>query len=104
MRNDFTLFFRVVPSGKKVVYYYAYDENGTRKVPWTTGLTNKTAARNRPYKSSKKFKNMQLTTEIEIAYGTKLFYWLIDTGHIFVALYPAYTEKHKTQEEFIISN
>ena len=46
MRNDFTLFFRVVPSGKKVVYYYAYDENGTRKGPWTTGLTNKTAARN----------------------------------------------------------
>jgi len=46
MKNDFTLFHRVVPSGKKVVYYYAYDENGTRKGPWTTGQASKTAARN----------------------------------------------------------
>ena len=46
MRNDFTLFFRVVPSGKKVVYYYAYDSEGTRRGPWTTGQVNKTAARN----------------------------------------------------------
>jgi site-specific recombinase XerD len=36
----------VVPSGKKVVYYYAYDEEGTRKGPWSTGQTSKTAARN----------------------------------------------------------
>jgi integrase len=46
MRNDFTLFFRVVPSGKKVVYYYAYDSDGTRRGPWTTGQSSKTAARN----------------------------------------------------------
>ena len=46
MKNDFTLFHRVVPSGKKVVYYYAYDENGTRKGPWSTGQASKTAARN----------------------------------------------------------
>jgi integrase len=46
MRNDFTLFFRVVPSGKKVVYYYAYDDEGTRRGPWTTGQATKTAARN----------------------------------------------------------
>jgi len=46
MRNDFTLFFRVVPSGKKVVYYYAYDDEGTRRGPWTTGQLTKTAARN----------------------------------------------------------
>ena len=46
MRNDFTLFFRVVPSGKKVVYYYAYDDDGVRRGPWTTGQATKTAARN----------------------------------------------------------
>ena len=46
MHNDFTLFSRVVPSGKKVVYYYAYDSGGKRLGPWTTGENNKTAARN----------------------------------------------------------
>jgi hypothetical protein len=42
MHNDFTLFWRVVPSGKKVVYYHAYDENVRRRGPWTTGQTSKT--------------------------------------------------------------
>jgi hypothetical protein len=46
MHNDFTLFSRVVPSGKTVVYYYAYDHEGKRLGPWTTGQTNRTAARN----------------------------------------------------------
>jgi len=46
MHNDFTLFTRKVPSGKTVVYYYAYDEDGRRLGPWTTGHENKTAARN----------------------------------------------------------
>ena len=46
MRNDFTLFFRVVPSGKKVVYYYAYDGDGVRRGAWSTGQATKTAARN----------------------------------------------------------
>lgn len=46
MHNDFTLFTRVVPSGKKVVYYYAYDDGGQRKGPWSTGQGNKTQARN----------------------------------------------------------
>jgi integrase len=46
MRNDFTLFYRVVPSGKKVVYYYAYDDEGNRRGPWSTGQVSKTAARN----------------------------------------------------------
>ncbi|MDR0444084.1 MAG: site-specific integrase [Treponema sp.] len=46
MHNDFTLFPRVVPSGKTVVYYYAYDDEGRRLGPWTTGQVNKTAARN----------------------------------------------------------
>jgi len=46
MRNDFTLFFRVVPSGKKVVYYYAYDNDGNRRGPWSTGQVTKTMARN----------------------------------------------------------
>jgi integrase len=46
MHNDFTLFFRKVPSGKKVVYYYAYSREGQRTGPWTTGQMSKTAARN----------------------------------------------------------
>jgi integrase len=46
MHNDFTVFSRVVPSGKKVVYYYAYDENGKRRGPWSTGQASKTAAKN----------------------------------------------------------
>jgi len=47
MHNDFTLFSRVVPSGKSVIYYYAYDsEGGKRLGARSTGLTNKTAARN----------------------------------------------------------
>jgi integrase len=46
MHNDFTLFRRVVPSGEKVAYYYAYDENGVRRGPWTTGQTSMTLARN----------------------------------------------------------
>jgi len=46
MRNDYTMFKRAVPSGTKVVYYYAYDENGIRKGPWTTKCLNFTEARN----------------------------------------------------------
>jgi hypothetical protein len=46
MHNDFTLFTRVVPSGKTVVYYYAYDEEDRRLGPWSTGQANKTLARN----------------------------------------------------------
>jgi integrase len=46
MHNDYTLFTRKVPSGKHVVYYYAYDEDGKRLGPWTTGEASKTAARN----------------------------------------------------------
>ena len=45
LHNDFTLYWRVIPSGKKVVYYYAYDENGKRHGGWSTGETNLTAAR-----------------------------------------------------------
>ena len=46
MRNDYTLMNRKVPSGKTVVYYYAYDDEGKRLGPWSTGLSQKTAARN----------------------------------------------------------
>ena len=46
MHNDFTLVSRKVPSGKTVVYYYAYNGEGQRLGPWTTGQVNKTAARN----------------------------------------------------------
>jgi len=28
IHNDFTLYYRVTPSGKRIVYFYAYDENG----------------------------------------------------------------------------
>jgi len=45
IHNDFTLYFRVVPSGKRVVYYYAYDENGKRLYGKSTGETTMTAAR-----------------------------------------------------------
>jgi integrase len=46
MHNDFTLFKRTVPSGEKVVYYYAYTDDGKRRGPWTTGETSLTVARN----------------------------------------------------------
>jgi integrase len=46
MHNDFTLFKRRVPSGKMMVYYYAYNDEGRRLGPWTTGEESKTAARN----------------------------------------------------------
>nr|AGS51549.1 hypothetical protein [uncultured bacterium contig00004] len=46
MHNKFTLYFRKVPSGKRLYYYYAYDEEGRRLGPWATGQESKTAARN----------------------------------------------------------
>jgi integrase len=46
MHNDFTLFSRTVPSGKAVVYYYAYNDDGERMGPWSTGQSTKTLARN----------------------------------------------------------
>jgi integrase len=46
MHNVFTLFLREYPNGKKVFFYYTYDENGQRRGPWTTKSTVKTAARN----------------------------------------------------------
>jgi integrase len=45
IHNDFTLYWRVFPSGKRVVYYYVYDENGKRQMGRSTGETNMTAAR-----------------------------------------------------------
>jgi integrase len=45
IHNDFTLYFRVVPSGKRVVYYYAYDAGGRRLFGRSTGETTLTAAR-----------------------------------------------------------
>jgi hypothetical protein len=46
MHNDFTLFKRRVPSGQTVVYYYAYDNEGKRLGPWSTGELTLTAGRN----------------------------------------------------------
>jgi integrase len=44
MHNDFTLFLRKYPNGKKVFFYYAYDEKGIRRGPWTTKTLNRTEA------------------------------------------------------------
>jgi hypothetical protein len=40
IHNDFTLYWRVIPLGKRVVYYYAYDGDGKRLGGWSTGETN----------------------------------------------------------------
>ncbi|MDR1617007.1 MAG: site-specific integrase [Syntrophomonadaceae bacterium] len=45
IHNNYTLYWRVLPSGKKAVYYYAWDEDNTRKGGWSTGQTTITAAR-----------------------------------------------------------
>jgi hypothetical protein len=45
IHNDFTLYWRVFPSGKRVVYYYAYDTNDKRLMGRSTGETTMTAAR-----------------------------------------------------------
>jgi hypothetical protein len=56
----------------------------------------------RPYRTSKKIEGVQITTQVEIAHGTSLFYYQVDTGDILVKLTPAFTENHKAPEEFII--
>ena len=45
MRGDFSLYHRKVPSGKRVYYYYTYDDDGNQIGPCTTGQTTKTGAR-----------------------------------------------------------
>jgi hypothetical protein len=45
IHNDFTLYWRVLASGKRAVYYYAYDENNMRLPGRSTGTTTMTAAR-----------------------------------------------------------
>jgi hypothetical protein len=39
------LYWRVIPSGKQAVYYYAYDENDKRLGGWSIGEAAMTAAR-----------------------------------------------------------
>ncbi|MDR0557274.1 MAG: hypothetical protein LBG43_05325 [Treponema sp.] len=46
MRNDYTLFWRSYPNGKKVVFYYACDDTDERRGPWTAKRRSITAARN----------------------------------------------------------
>jgi integrase len=46
MHNDYTLLWRTYPNGKKVVFYYAYDDKDVRQGPWTTKCQSITAARN----------------------------------------------------------
>jgi hypothetical protein len=45
IHSNYTLYWRVVPSGKRVVYYYAWDENNKRRVGYSTGQTTLTAAK-----------------------------------------------------------
>ncbi|MCL2722795.1 MAG: site-specific integrase, partial [Treponema sp.] len=82
MRNDFTMFKRAVPSGAKVVYYYAYDENGIRKGPWTTKCLNFTEARNychRLIKNGALIPNrIKTVTFSEFAKG----FWELDSDYI----------------------
>jgi integrase len=73
LHNDFTLYWRVIPSGKRVVYYYAYDENDKRLGGWSTGETTMTAARlkcNRLLKEGKLVPNSDyMPTFAEYAQG-----------------------------------
>jgi integrase len=45
IHSNYTLYWRIVPSGKRVVYYYAWDEENVRRGGWSTGQTTITAAR-----------------------------------------------------------
>ena len=45
LHTDFTPYWRVIPSGKKAVYYYAYDQEGKRHGGRSTGEVSITAAR-----------------------------------------------------------
>jgi integrase len=45
IHSNYTLYSRVVPSGKRVYYYYAWDENNVRRGGWSTGQSSVTAAR-----------------------------------------------------------
>ena len=47
IHSRFTLFLRKMSGGKKVVYYYAYNENDKRVGPWSTGERTLTAAKNK---------------------------------------------------------
>jgi len=64
MHNGFTLFTKKVPSGKTVIYYYAYDEDGRRLGHWTTGHENKTVARNYCNKLNREGKLLPCATGI----------------------------------------
>jgi hypothetical protein len=44
MHNDYTLFWRSYPNGKKVVFYYAYDDTDERRGPRTTKCRSITPA------------------------------------------------------------
>jgi integrase len=73
IHNDFTLYWRVIPSGKRVAYYYAYDEDGNRLGGWSTGETTMTAARvrcNRLLREGKLIPNSEyMPTFAEYAQG-----------------------------------
>jgi integrase len=45
IHSNYTLYSRIVPSGKRVYYYYAWDDNNVRRGGWSTGQSTVTAAR-----------------------------------------------------------
>ncbi|GHV95075.1 hypothetical protein AGMMS50293_13950 [Spirochaetia bacterium] len=45
IHSNYTLYWRVVPSGKRVVYYYVWDENNVRRGGFSTGQKTVTAAK-----------------------------------------------------------
>jgi hypothetical protein len=64
IHNEFTLYWRIIPSGKRVVYYHAYDENGRRLCGKSTGETTMTAARNKCVKLFKEGKLVQIKANV----------------------------------------
>ena len=67
--EPFVLFSRPTPSGKKIFYYYVWDELGRRK-RFSTGLAKKTDARRF---CLERFRSGQLPTFAE--YTKDLFVW-----------------------------
>jgi integrase len=108
MHNDFTLFSRVVPSGKTVVYYYAYDGEGKRLGPWTTGESNKTAARNYCNKLNREGKLLPGPKEIPTFAEFSALFWDWDKSEYLKErrkrrkLTQSYTDKNKKVVENIL--
>jgi len=73
MKQDYTLFTRTLPTGKKVVYYQYYDENGKRQKR-STGQRTKPAARNW---LNKKIERGELKPTASILFGAWAATWWV---------------------------